>query len=55
MKLKLLDGDRPDPDHQYIYPDSQLSDLIDASLSMDTNKDGYIDYGEYKNVGKKIF
>ncbi len=45
----ILDNDNLDKESQYIYPDAQLSEIIDISLRMDKNKDGYVDFGEYRN------
>jgi len=42
-------SDKLDPESQYIYPDSQLAEVIDISLKMDRDKDGYIDFAEYRN------
>jgi len=44
------DADKVDPDTQYIYKDAQLGEIVDISLRMDKNKDGYIDFGEYRNA-----
>lgn len=48
--MKLLESDGVDKESQYMYPDAQLSEIIDISLRMDRNKDGYIDFGEYRNA-----
>lgn len=37
-------------DSSNVYSDEQLEETIDLLLkTMDTNKDGYIEYSEYKN------
>lgn len=50
IEIKLLEGDKVDKESQYIYPDSQIGEIIDISLRMDKNKDGYIDFAEYRNA-----
>lgn len=45
----FLEGDGLDEASRYIYPDTQLSEIIDITLRMDRNKDGYVDFVEYRN------
>lgn len=45
----FLEKDDVDEESRYIYPDSQLAEIIDISMRMDRNKDGYVDYAEYIN------
>lgn len=44
------EDEAPPKDGQHVYSDDQLSETIDELLkTMDLNKDGYIEYTEYKN------
>lgn len=49
IKWTILASDSLDTESQYIYPDTQLAEIIDISLKMDRNKDGYVDFVEYRN------
>lgn len=54
--MEYLEADKSDKDHPHpaeppkaLYRDEELSDIIDHLLqSMDKNKDGYVDYTEYR-------